>query len=152
MTTPPPAAAPPWETTTVVATLITETEKATTNKKNRTSDDNGLHATSCSPSPCRAGNHLLPTAPAAVSSGPVMLRGTAAPPLNKPRRRRRRGMDEEFECLTCGRRFATFQALAGEDQEAAAVVKGGAGPRVLGVWAGLLHRPGTWRTHEEAPW
>jgi len=41
---------------------------------------------------------------------------------------------------------------AGDDQEEGAVVKGGAGPRVLGVWAGLLHRPGTWRTHEEAPW
>jgi len=39
--------------------------------------------------------------------------GTAAPPPNKPRRRWRRGTDEEFECQTCGRRFPTFQALGG---------------------------------------
>jgi hypothetical protein len=36
---------------------------------------------------------------------------TVAPPLEKPRRRRRRGSEEEFECQTCGRRFLTFQAL-----------------------------------------
>jgi len=41
---------------------------------------------------------------------------------------------------------------AGDDQEAAAVVvKGRAGPRVRHVWAGLLHRLGPWWAHEEAP-
>ncbi|OEL32127.1 hypothetical protein BAE44_0006854 [Dichanthelium oligosanthes] len=39
--------------------------------------------------------------------------GTAAPPLKRrPRRHRRRGV-ELFECRTCGRQFATFQALGG---------------------------------------
>lgn len=40
---------------------------------------------------------------------------------------------------------------AGGDQEAAAVIKGGAGPRVRHVWAGLLHGAGPWWAHEEAP-
>ncbi|CAL4982482.1 unnamed protein product [Urochloa decumbens] len=40
---------------------------------------------------------------------------TAPPPRNnnKHPRRRRRGLEDAFECRTCGRRFASFQALGG---------------------------------------
>ncbi|WVZ49008.1 hypothetical protein U9M48_000393, partial [Paspalum notatum var. saurae] len=36
-----------------------------------------------------------------------------SPPRRRRRRRRRRGQEEAFACRTCGRQFATFQALGG---------------------------------------
>ncbi|CAO2145210.1 unnamed protein product [Urochloa humidicola] len=45
---------------------------------------------------------------------PAASTAAAAPPHNNKRSRsRRRALVDAFECRTCGRRFATFQALGG---------------------------------------
>ena len=40
---------------------------------------------------------------------------------------------------------------AGDDQQETTARGVSAGPRVRHVWAGLLHGPGAWWAHEEAP-
>ncbi|KAF8659496.1 hypothetical protein HU200_058439 [Digitaria exilis] len=54
----------------------------------------------------------LSCGPSNASSSEESAASTEAPPRNKRRHHGRRGR-EVFECRTCGREFATFQALGG---------------------------------------
>ncbi|CAN6382153.1 unnamed protein product [Urochloa humidicola] len=64
-----------------------------------------------------AANFLSLSSSSSSSAAQPATSSTAATALthnNKRRpRRRRRGLEDAFECRTCGRQFATFQALGG---------------------------------------